>query len=153
MKALVNRGRKILSNILRAISVSVASLILQACYGIIPPDEPAEYGMPPPEYGPPINETSIYGKVQSKETGEPIFGIKVSIEGTEYWKRTDEDGRFYIYLPVREKYKLKFEDVDGTYNGGLFKDQTFTLNQNDTYYNLLIGMDLVNTETDAEQRE
>jgi len=150
MKTIANRGRKILSNILRVISVSAASLILQACYGVIPPDEPYdEYGMPPPDpdYVP---QTSIYGKVQSKETGEPIFGIKASIEGTKYWEYTDKDGRFSIYLPVQKEYKLKFEDVDGPYHGGQFKGQTWTLNQNDTYKTLLVGMDLDKTETDEE---
>ncbi|MDR2942577.1 MAG: carboxypeptidase-like regulatory domain-containing protein [Treponema sp.] len=141
--------RKIIRKIFRGIGVSVVSLVIQACYGIIPPDEPyAEYGMPcPPDY---VQETSIYGKVRVKGTGEPIFGIKVSIEETEYSKRTDENGDFYIYgLPAQEKYKLKFEDVDGTYNGGLFKKETLTLKQSDTYNTLLISMDL-DTETNAE---
>jgi putative lipoprotein (rSAM/lipoprotein system) len=130
--------------VFRGIGVSVVSLVIQACYGVLPPDGPCEYGMPYPE-----RETSIYGKVQAKETGEPIFGIKVSVEDTEYWERTDKDGKFSIWLPVQDEYKLKFEDTDGPYNGGLFKQQTWTLGKNDTYNNILIGLDL-DTETDAE---
>jgi len=153
MKAIVNRGRRILSNIFRAISVFAASLILHACYNSVPRDDPGwgAYGMPPPDpdYVP---YTSINGKVQSKETKEPIFGLQVtivSIDGTEYLKRTDEEGWFSIYLPVQEIYILKIEDVDGPYNGGLFKEQTWTLNQNESYYTLLLQMDL-DVPTDAE---
>jgi hypothetical protein len=153
MKNIANCGRKILSRIFRVISVSAASLILQACYGIMPPDDPgAAYGMPPPEPGY-VPHTSIYGKVvSSNETDKPIFGIKVSIEGTTYWDYTDKDGRFSFSLPSQDVYKLKLEDVDGPYHGGLFKGQTWTLNQNDTYKTLLIGMDL-DTETNEEQGE
>jgi len=138
------RCRKILSTVFRGIGVSVVSLVIQACYGVIPPDEPyAEYGMPAPAYGmPPYEETSIYGKVVAKETGKPIFGIQVSVEETDLQERTDKNGRFSLYAPIREVYKLKFEDVDGPYNDGLFKEQTWTLKRDDTYTTLLIGMDI-----------
>jgi hypothetical protein len=140
MKTITGRGRKILSRLFRVISVSAASLILQAWYGMPPPDDfPVEYGMPPPHEN---QETSIRGKVVSRETQEPIFGIKVSIEGREDFEYTDKDGRFYLYVPIRDEYKLKLEDVDGPAHGGLFKEQTWPLNQNDTYYTVLISMDL-----------
>lgn len=139
MKKITERVRKTLSRFFRVISVSAASLILQACYGIIPPDESyAEYGMPPPDH---IRETSIQGKVSDK-AGAPIPGINVSIEKTDYWERTDKNGNFYFWIPVQEEYKLKFEDIDGAANGGLFKGQTQILKQNDTYRTLLISMDL-----------
>jgi hypothetical protein len=107
------------------------------------PDEPVAYGMPPPDY-PAYKETTIQVKVKAKETGEPIFGIKVSINigETGYFARTDLEGYFYIRVPIQDIYILKFEDVDGPYNGGLFKEQTWTLRQSDTYYTLLIGMDI-----------
>ena len=141
------RGRKILRMIFRGMSVSVVSLILQACYDTMPPDEQGgAYGMPPPR-----KETSIYGQVVAKETEKPIFGIKISVEKTEYWDYTNKDGWFYFWLPIREDYKLKFEDVDGSYHGGLFKEQTLTLNQGNTYYDLLISMDIdTGTETETE---
>jgi hypothetical protein len=147
------RGRRILRTVLRGMSISVASLILQACYGIMPPDDSyAEYGMPAPAYGMPppyVEEVSIYGKVVAKETGKPIFGIQVSVEETEYWERTDKYGYFNFWIPVKEIYQLKFEDVDGPYNDGLFKTQTWKLTQDDTYKTLLIGMD-EDTETETE---
>ncbi|MDR0495069.1 MAG: hypothetical protein LBG95_05515 [Treponema sp.] len=142
MMKISERCRKILRNVFRVVGVSVVSLVIQACYGVMYPDEPyPEYGMPPPDY---IQETTIRGKVTAKETGEPIFGIRVSVNvgQTEYWERTDKDGLFYLRVPVQDIYELKVEDVDGSYNGGLFKEQTWTLKQNDTYNTLLIGMDI-----------
>jgi hypothetical protein len=151
MMNITNRFRKILRTVFRGIGVSVVSLILQACYGVMYPDDigtggpGGAYGMPPPE-----TTTSIYGRVTAKNTGDPIFGIKVSVEETEYNKKTDENGWFYfLELPIQEKYKLKFEDVDGPYNGGLFKEQTWTLKKSGTHSNLLVAMD-IDTEADEE---
>jgi len=150
MISITERFRKVLRTVFRGIGVSVISLIIQACYGVMYPDEPAAYGMPPPAYGPlPVEEVSISGKVVAKETGKPIFGIQVSVEETELSKRTDENGFFNLIAPIQELYKLKFEDVDGPYNDGLFKQQIFPLKQEETYKYLLIGMD-IDTKTDEE---
>ena len=148
MKKITDRGRKILSRLFRVISVSAASLILQACYGMMPPEDiTCEYGMPAPAYGmpPPYEnqETTIHGKVVAKETQKPIFGIEVSIVGTGYMIHTREDGYFYLDVPIQNNYTIKLKDVDGPAHGGLFKEQTWTLNQNDTYKTMLIAMDLV----------
>jgi hypothetical protein len=148
MADITNRFRKILRTVFRGIGVSVVSLILQACYGVMYPDDngpSGAYGMPPPE-----TITSIYGRVTARNTGDPIFGIQVSVEETEYNKRTDENGWFYFFdIPIQEKYKLKFEDIDGPANGGLFKGQTWTLKESGTHSNLLVAMDL-DTETNEE---
>ena len=138
MKTITDRGRKIISRLFRVISVSAASLILQACYGMIPPDEPqVMYGMPP--------STSIRGRVSSNKTGVPIPGIKVSIdEGTRYWEYTNKDGEFnFSGVPIKDNYILKLEDVDGPAQGGEFIGKTRTLRQNDTNTFILIDMDLV----------
>jgi len=113
--------------ILRGISVPAAALVLQACYGMQEP-----------------TEVQITGKVRAKETGEPIFGIIVSIdEGTEYWDYTGKNGYFYITVPIQDVYKITLKDVDGPYNGGLFKEKTWTLKKDDMTNNaLLIDMDL-----------
>ena len=138
MKTIVGRGRKILSRLFRVISVSAASLVLQACYGIILP-ETIEC-----EYGPP-SSTSINGKVSANKPGNPVIpGIKVSIEGTEYWDYTNKDGDFSFWgVPIKDAYIVKFEDVDGLAQGGLFGEQIWTLKQEETYRTLLIRMDLV----------
>ena len=140
MKTIAGRVRKTLSRLFRVICVSAASLILQACYGMMIPDEPAMYGPRPPEEN---QETAIRGTVVSKKTGEPIFGIKVSIEGTNVSARTNTDGYFYLWVKTQDVYNIKFEDVDGPYEGGWFQDMTLPFKQNDSYYNLWIPMDLI----------
>jgi hypothetical protein len=142
MMKISERFRKILRAVFRAVSVSVVSLVIQACYGIMYPDGPyPEYGMPPPDYN---QEATIRGRVTAKETGAPIFGIRVSVNigQTEYWDHTDKYGNFYLLLPAQDVYELRVEDVDGPYNGGLFKGETYTLKLDDTYNSLLIGMDI-----------
>jgi len=148
MLNITERCRKVLRTVFRGIGVSVVSLVLQACYGVMYPDEPAAYGMPPPAYGMPPN-TYIYGKVTASNTGDPIFGIKVSSEENDDWEYTDKYGRFDFQLPVKETYKLKFEDVDGPYHGGFFKEKSLTLKDENTNNPLLIAMDL-DTEIDEE---
>jgi hypothetical protein len=109
---------------------------------MMPPDETyAEYGMPAPAYGMPPSNT-ISGKVVSKETGEPIFGIEVSLQGTNNLIHTREDGYFYLDVPIQNNYTIILKDVDGPAHGGIFKEQTWTLNQNDTYKTMLIAMEL-----------
>jgi putative lipoprotein (rSAM/lipoprotein system) len=139
MKKITDRGRKILSRFFRVISVTAASLILQACYGMMMPEEPmgGAYGMPSPEI-------TIRGKVSANKTEKPIPGIKVSIEETSYYKYTDAEGNFYfnIYYQPQGVYKLKFEDVDGPDNGGQFKEKIQTIKKDDIDDSfLLIGMD------------
>jgi len=131
MKTIADRGRKILSRFFRVISVSAASLILQACYGMMLPDEPSgAYGMPAPAYGMP-SSTSISGKVISNEDEEPIPAIQVSIEGTEYWEYTNKYGRFDFWgVPIKDVYIIKIEDVDGPAHGQ-FKTQTLTITKDD----------------------
>ena len=153
MLNITNRFRKILRTVFRGIGVSVVSLILQACYGVIYPDDTGNgqggaYGMPPPAYGMPPN-TYIFGKVTASNTGDPIFGIKVSSEENDDWEYTDKYGKFNFSLPVQETYKIKFEDVDGPYHGGFFKEKSLTLKDEDANNFMLIVMD-IDTETDEE---
>jgi hypothetical protein len=108
---------------------------------MMPPDEPVEYGMPPPAYGMPPSNT-ISGKVVSKETQKPIFGIEVSLEGTEYMIHTREDGYFYLDVPFQNNYTIILKDVDGPAHGGLFQEQTLTLTRNDASLTQYIRMDL-----------
>jgi hypothetical protein len=120
MAEIANRFRKILRTVFRGIRVSAISLILQACFSVAygPPNPSAAYGPPPPK-----EKDSISGTVISKETGKPIPGIKVSVEETESYKLTDNNGNFEIILPRKNYYLLKIQDIDGPANGGLFKIQ------------------------------
>jgi hypothetical protein len=107
--------RKIFKIIFRVIGISAVSFIVQDCaYGISFPED----------------QMVISGKVIAKETKNPIMGIHVSIEETEYWERTNKNGYFNFHVPIQEVYIVKFEDVDGPYNGGLFKEQTCTFKKN-----------------------
>jgi len=98
------------------LGVTAVSLIFQACYG------------PPPHAG---DEVTIYGSVKSKTTNTPIRGIEVSIEDTTIKYLTNDNGEFYIYVPIQDSYTVKFEDIDGPENGGEFKPHSRTVNTNE----------------------
>jgi hypothetical protein len=137
MKKIANRGLKILSMIFRGICVSAASLLLQACFLNIP------------NFDAPDNLMTIQGKVRANKTGEPIPGIKISIDnGTMSDDYTNQDGYFKIKkVPLMVCYIIKAEDVDGELNGGLFKEKTLTFQNADydrTDIFVLIDMDLGN---------
>jgi hypothetical protein len=132
MKQISDRFRKILRTVFRGIGVSVVSLIIQACYGVLPPDVgTVAYGMPPPK---------VNGKVKKEGTETAIQGIKVSDEDSGNYALTDKDGYFYIFVNERESYKINIEDIDGEANGGKFKQKTLTLNKNQIN-DLSIGLD------------
>ena len=82
-----------------------------------------EYGMLV-EYGMPHADFELKGTV-TDETSQPIqnirvvhqFGYENSYSDTIY---TDENGK-YAFNGSAWKYQLKFEDIDGEENGGLFQ--------------------------------
>jgi len=145
MKKISDRFRKTLSAVLRGIGVSVVSLIIQACYGVLPPDlGSVAYGMPEPRF-------RFQGTVKANKTGKPIKGIQVSIkedEEDDYYVYTNQEGFFYISItnPAMEEYILKFKDVDGPANDGLFKETTRTFKKTDSDILIPIFMD-EDTET------
>lgn len=59
----------------------------------------------------------IAGQVKSKSTGEPIKGIRVSVENGIQYEVTDDQGRFSFYTERIEQMTVKFEDVDESENG------------------------------------
>jgi len=139
MANISNRFRKILRTVFRGISLSSVSLILQACFSVAygPPNpSPAAYGPPPP-----IAQDSISGTVIAKETGKPIPGIKVSVEETDSYKLTDNNGIFDFTVPGNNYYIIRIEDIDGPANGGLFKKQTIIVRKDDINKPLSISMD------------
>jgi len=91
-------------------------------------------------------EVYIHGSVQSKDTNAPIKGIKVSVADIDIPSFTNDNGKFSLYLPIQNSYTVKFEDVDGPDNGGLFKEQTAEVSFiEDTYAELNVVL-----ETDEE---
>ena len=42
--------------------------------------------------------------------GNPIQGIRVSSDSTFQYERTDENGNFYMYIPLMDEYKVQIED-------------------------------------------
>lgn len=117
--------QKILRKIYGGLSLTTALFVFQACYGT-----DKDFG----------NDIKISGIVTSKQSNEPIQGIKVSVQdhyGTSY---TDNLGQFVIYTPTAPEYTVKFEDVDGTEHGKyLLKDTTFELTE--TTKTLNVSMD------------
>jgi hypothetical protein len=149
MIKLSDKNRKILKMIYRGVGVAAASLIFEACYGPLMPNEAMGMYGPGPEQG---IDVCIRGIVKSKKTGLPVPGINVSIQGLELYERTDKEGRFYIWLDWQERYTLIFNDVDGQYNGGLFKRLEMVLDNNEINYELKIGLDEDEGE-DASENE
>jgi hypothetical protein len=99
------RKRKFARTIFGALSFSTALFIFQACYGT-----PADM----------MRDNKVEGVVTSKTTGLPIPGIKVSWVNQSYSGTTDQSGKFIFYLPLKEEYLLRFEDVDAAQNGMYF---------------------------------
>ncbi len=86
-----------------------------------------------PEYGTPYAEYEVKGRVSDSE-GTPISGIKVSMGVEDYMDSvavTDADGRFHVIhdtFPFRDNtFDIQFTDIDGEAGGGLFEEQTVTV--------------------------
>jgi len=131
MIKLSEKTRRVLRAVYRGLGVTAVSFIFQACYG------------PPPDGG---YDIPVRGMVKSKKTDAPISGIKVSADYSSYHKLTDTDGEFYILVPrapIQDHYtvKIKFEDVDGQENGGLFKKKEITLSENNPYLDVELEED------------
>jgi hypothetical protein len=71
----------------------------------------------------------IRGMVRSKEKGEPVSGIRVSVQSRDdnsgesgyspfyygFEGLSDNDGQFYIQVPERDAYVLYFYDANGLF--------------------------------------
>ena len=80
---------------------------------------PDMYGTPVAEYGVPVMEYVVKGKVTDAESGNPVKGIQVTSEGGLEEIQTTESGDFECkgYAMPDDKVKLTFTDVDGVENG------------------------------------
>ena len=87
------------------------------------------------EYGTPYAEYEVKGRVSDAE-GTPIQGIRVSMGESQssYLDSvavTDAEGRFHVIhgtFPFRDNiFDIQFTDIDGEAGGGLFEEQTVTV--------------------------
>ena len=131
MNKLTEKSRRLLRIIFKGLGVTAAAFTIHNC-DVYYYDTP-EYGVPvPPEYGvPPCyrEDILIQGCVKSKKTDEPVFGISIWIKDITAVSAylTDEEGKFYIYVPKQDSYTIVFTDVDGIENGGLYGQHTITI--------------------------
>lgn len=90
-------------------SLTTAAFIFQACYGT-----PQDFGA----------DIYIEGLVKSKKTGDPIKGIKVSVEDNPQYLYTNDAGEFSFYTESADIKVIKFEDVDSVQFGAFIDKDT-----------------------------
>lgn len=94
MTSLKKIKHKWLRNFGYALSLTTIAFIFQACYG------------PRRDFG---KDVLVSGTVTDIQ-GNPIQGIKISNDSTFQYERTDENGYFYMYVPLMNEYKIQIED-------------------------------------------
>ncbi len=103
------------------------AFVFQACYGT-----PQDFG----------NDLLLTGQVNSKKTGLPIKGIKVSVVDGIQYVPTDDAGKFSFYIGKTGSIRLKFEDTDADLNGSFqSKDTLVTTNKDVEEINLTIQLE------------
>ena len=82
-------------------------------------DSPDMYGTQVAEYGVPVMEYKVSGKVTDKDTGAPIKGIEVTSEESLAQVFTSETGEFTCEGATfpDDKVTITFKDIDGEENG------------------------------------
>lgn len=103
------------------------AFVFQACYGT-----PQDFG----------NDLLLTGQVNSRKTGLPIKGIKVSVVDGIQYVPTDDAGKFSFYIGKTGSIRLKFEDTDADLNGSFqSKDTLVTTNKDVEEINLTIQLE------------
>ena len=103
------------------------AFVFQACYGT-----PQDFG----------NDLLLTGQVNSKKTGLPVKGIKVSVVDGIQYVPTDDAGTFSFYIGNTGSFRLKFEDTDADLNGSFqSKDTLVTTNKDVEEINLTIQLE------------
>jgi TonB family protein len=73
--------------------------LLSFTFSSTPPDEPGNLA---------VQKTGkVYGNIKDKETGKPIPGAKVGIEGTTLWAASDDEGNYFIINVPPGVYNLE----------------------------------------------
>ena len=115
--------RNWLRKILGGLSLTSAMFVFQACYGT-----PTDLVLDQP----------IRGKVIDGQTGEPIEGVKISVNHF-LSGFSDPNGGFEVWVEKSEQYKMVFEDTDGELNG-LYSPLDTLFSHSSTETNLLIKL-------------
>lgn len=89
-------AKRWIRNIIGGLSLTSALFIFQACYGTM-----QDYG----------NDVHLTGKITSKNTGEALKGIKISIEDDIQYGLTNDEGIFHMYIAPQDTIKLLFQDI------------------------------------------
>jgi putative lipoprotein (rSAM/lipoprotein system) len=105
----MNKKRNFLRNVFKGLSATSFAFVFQACYGT-----PQDLGY----------DVHITGTVTSKQTNEPIPGIKVSVDDQPPCELTDENGQFSLYALQDSAYRVRFEDADTLQNGAFLPKDT-----------------------------
>lgn len=109
------------------ICLTSIAFVFQACYGT-----PQDFG----------NDLLLSGQVNSKKTGLPIKGIKVSVVDGIQYVPTDDAGKFSFFIGKAESVKLKFEDTDADLNGAFqTKDTLLTTSKGEDEVYLTIELE------------
>ena len=106
-------------NIVGGLSFTTALFVFQACYGT-----PQDFGY----------DSLVEGKVVSRTTGNPIQGIKVSINHQMQYSKTNDKGEFSFYTIKSDKVQISFEDIDGAENGSFVKKDSLISTVKDKIY-------------------
>lgn len=116
---------KFIRKLVGGLSLTTAAFIFQACYG------------PPQDFG---DDIFIEGLVKSKNTGQPIKGIKVSVKDNPQYQFTGEDGSFSFYTGIADNCTIRFQDTDADQNGSFSdKDTTLTNLSSQIYLNIVLA--------------
>jgi hypothetical protein len=111
--------KHLIRNLIKGLSFTSAVFVFQACYGT-----PQDFGM----------DLLVEGEVTSRNTGDGIPQIKVSMNNGEYYEYTDEDGRFMFYAEPTDSLKFTFEDFDSSNNTKYLTKDTLVINEGERVY-------------------
>ncbi len=111
--------RNLFRNLIGGVSLSAAMFAFQACYGT-----PQDFGL----------DVHVKGKVVSKQTGQPIEGIKISVQGNPQYEWTDANGDFSFYTEREGDMILQFRDIDSVENGQFMAEDTVIKHPSEEIY-------------------
>ena len=159
-------SRRILKNALRGAGIAAVAIAFPGCSGngkgptgpmyggpiVTGPTGPMPaYGVMSPAGTMDGYTIGIHGTVLSGGTQAPVPGIRISTEDLYSIAYTDENGAFYIYVPVQNEYELKFESIDDGSENGSFLQHKVKITLSDI--NESLNIHLSEAEENGEDAE